>query len=452
MLKQYPTANNGDLRTSAVSLVPPAVIARSGQDVVACYAALQSGVFQPARNDQFAVGCADFLDWLEDHAGLLTLEDIVEDNVAAHLDALSKVGCTERELLARLCAIDLLLSECAEHLPRLKLLARKHYGRPCPPRLLVESSNETADVLAVFADFLIQHTNPRTREAYANGLQRFFDWVGSDAKGARLQDIRDLRGSHVAAFIASVQEVDPETGQVDDKPRTVGTILSAVRTFLDACIAHGLLEKNVARAVRLPKVPSGRGATPIVENALVARMIDMIPMETEADYRDRAMIAMMAYSLFRISAVCRMRVRDYQMRGNIRYLTTVEKRTKVHEMPVHEVLAHYIDDYLTFTGLIDQPDAPLFQGGTPHKGTLTGHAYSRVASWKMIQRRAKAAGYHGEIGNHSLRATGITNYLAHGGELEEARKMAGHKSAETTRLYDRNLEAVNPDEVLKIQY
>jgi len=90
----------------------------------------------------------------------------------------------------------------------------------------------------------------------------------------------------------------------------------------------------------------------------------MIPMETEADYRDRAMIAMMAYSLFRISAVCRLRVRDYQMRGNLRYIVTVEKRSKVHEMPVHETLAHYIDDYLTTTGLVDQPDAPLFQGTT----------------------------------------------------------------------------------------
>jgi len=73
------------------------------------------------------------------------------------------------------------------------------------------------------------------------------------------------------------------------------------------------------------------------------------------------MIAMMAYSLFRISAVCRLRVRDYQMRENLRYTVTVEKRLRVHEMPVHEILMHYIDDYLTRMGLINQPDAPLFK-------------------------------------------------------------------------------------------
>lgn len=70
----------------------------------------------------------------------------------------------------------------------------------------------------------------------------------------------------------------------------------------------------------------------------------------------------------------------------------------------------------------------------------------------MVQRRAKTAGHFGEIGNHSLRATGITTYLANGGMLEEARKMAGHESAETTRLYDRNTYAVDPDEVGRICY
>ena len=265
----------------------------------------------------------------------------------------------------------------------------------------------------------------------------------------------------MSAFIASVAEIDERSGVVDPKPRTVGTIMSAVRTYLDACIAAGLLTTNVARAVRLPKVPSGRGATPVVAPSFVGRMLDMIPSGSEArpaDLRDRALIATMAYSLFRVSGAVRIRVGDYVMRGNLRYLVTLEKGSKTHEMPVHEVLAHYIDDYLTRAGLLDargepvDPDAPLFQGSVPHTGVLTGRVYSRNASWKMIQRRAKAAGHFEKIGNHSLRATGITTYLENGGLLEEARKMANHASAETTRLYDRTTHAVDPDEVDKIRY
>jgi len=440
---------SGSNKTS--SLAPPDIVVRAGQDAVLAYAKLHV-IYANEQNAQFAVGVSDFLDWLEDLAPSMSLEYIVEDNITTHLASLSEAGCSESELSSRLCAIDLFLISMSVEVPELARIPRSGYGRPCPPLLLVENSSEKADFVRVYIDFLMSHTNRKTREVYAQGLRKFCDWVGSHSKSTEVPRISKLTGSQMAAFIASISESDEETGLTDDKARTVSTIFSAVRTYLDACIAAGLLKTNVARAVRLPRVPTGKGATPVLDNAMVARMIEMIPMETDADYRDRAMIAMMAYSLFRISAVCRLRVRDYQMRGNLRYIVTVEKRSKVHEMPVHETLAHYIDDYLTTTGLVDQPDAPLFQGTTPHKGILTGHAYSRNASWKMIQRRAKAAGHYSEIGNHSLRATGITNYLAHGGQLEEARKMAGHKSAETTRLYDRNIDAVDPDEVGRIKY
>ncbi len=433
------------------TLAPPDIIIRGGQDVVATYAKLHT-IFANAQNDQFAVGVSDFLEWLEDLAPGMSLEHIVEDNISSHLSNLASVGCSDAEQASRLCAIDLFLTGMEESVPQLGRIPRSSYGGLCPPLLIVENSSENADYVNVYIDFLMSHTNRKTREVYAQGLRRFCDWIVDHKTSSRLPVLSDLTGSQMAAFINSISETDEETGLTDDKARTVSTVFSAVRTYLDACIAAGLLKTNVARAVRLPRVPSGKGATPVLDNALVARMIDMIPMETEADYRDRAMIAMMAYSLFRISAVCRLQVRDYQMRGNLRYIVTVEKRSKVHEMPVHEILAHYIDDYLRTTGLIDRPDAPLFQGSTPRGGSLTSHAYSRNASWKMIQRRAKAAGYFGEVGNHSLRATGITNYLAHGGQLEEARKMAGHKSAETTRLYDRNIDAVDPEEVSKIRY
>ena len=47
----------------------------------------------------------------------------------------------------------------------------------------------------------------------------------------------------------------------------------------------------------------------------------------------------------------------------------------------------------------------------------------------MIRRRVRAAGILTKIGNHSFRATGITEYLRNGGKLEVAQQMANHKSA-----------------------
>lgn len=68
----------------------------------------------------------------------------------------------------------------------------------------------------------------------------------------------------------------------------------------------------------------------------------------------------------------------------------------------------------------------------------------------MIKRRAKAAGITQEIGNHSFRGTGITNYLENGGDLREAQRMAGHSNAKTTGLYDRRDQKITRGEVERI--
>jgi integrase len=41
-------------------------------------------------------------------------------------------------------------------------------------------------------------------------------------------------------------------------------------------------------------------------------------------------------------------------------------------------------------------------------------------AYRMIQRRAKAAGIEKRIGNHTFRATGITAYLKNNGKLDGA--------------------------------
>ena len=72
-------------------------------------------------------------------------------------------------------------------------------------------------------------------------------------------------------------------------------------------------------------------------------------------------------------------------------------------------------------------------------------------AWRMIRRRAAAAGIEAPIGNHSFRATGITAYLANGGALEHAQAMAAHESPRTTKLYDRTKERLTQDEVERIR-
>ena len=81
---------------------------------------------------------------------------------------------------------------------------------------------------------------------------------------------------------------------------------------------------------------------------------------------------------------------------------------------------------------------------------LSAEPMSQPDAYRMIVRRARAAGIWTRIGNHSFRATGITEYLKNGGKLEIAQTMAAHESARTTGLYDRRDDLVSLDEVERI--
>ncbi len=75
---------------------------------------------------------------------------------------------------------------------------------------------------------------------------------------------------------------------------------------------------------------------------------------------------------------------------------------------------------------------------------------TQANAYRMIARRARAAGIATRIGDHSFRATGITEYLKNGDTLEIAQQMANHESARTTVLYDRRNDQVSLDEVERI--
>ena len=119
-----------------------------------------------------------------------------------------------------------------------------------------------------------------------------------------------------------------------------------------------------------------------------------------------------------------------------------------HVMAVRLVIERR--DNADSAGIADDPDAPLFQTAVGKTGKLTGKPLWQQDAYRMIQRRAKAAGIKTRIGNHTSRATGITAYLNNSGTLETAQHIANHESPRTTKLYDRWQDEISLDEVERI--
>ena len=51
---------------------------------------------------------------------------------------------------------------------------------------------------------------------------------------------------------------------------------------------------------------------------------------------------------------------------------------------------------------------------------------------------------------HFFRAIGITDYLERGGDINIAKRMAGHSNVKTTELYDRRGDEVSFSEIERV--
>ena len=144
-----------------------------------------------------------------------------------------------------------------------------------------------------------------------------------------------------------------------------------------------------------------------------------------------------------------MRVEDVYVQVRRTWVRLHEKGGKQHEMPCHHNLEAWLHAYIEGAQLTDGKGY-LFRSAAGRTGHLSMRPMAQADVFRMVGRRADAAGIRTHIGCHRFRATGITEYLRNGGKLEIAQQMANHESARTTGLYDRRTDQVKLDEVERI--
>ena len=157
---------------------------------------------------------------------------------------------------------------------------------------------------------------------------------------------------------------------------------------------------------------------------------------------------MMIYTFTRIGAVLQMNVGDYFTQERRGWVRVHEKGGKEHETPCHHKLEAFLDEYIVAAGVADDKDESLFRS----TGQRTGGADRMTQARCLPYDRAAGAGGRDKtkIGNHSLRATGITDYLKSGGTLGNAQAMANYSSPRTTKLYDRRNDETSLDEYERV--
>jgi len=305
---------------------------------------------------------------------------------------------------------------------------------------------DTPTARRVIEFFTVNINNPHTRKAYARAAAEFAAWC--DRHG--IEHLSAVQPIHIAAHIQELQRRIAIP--------SVKVQLAGIRMLFDWLVLGQIVPVNPASVVRGPKLVVRKGRTPVLTADETRALLDSIDTATVIGLRDRALIALMTYTFARVGAAAgKMRLEDVYIQGRRTWVRLHEKGGKRHEMPCHHKLESYLHDYVevrrtareTALAAFDTK-AWLFPTVGSRKGVLTERPMSQADVYRMVRRRALAAGIKTQIGCHTFRATGITEYLRNGGKLEIAQQMANHESARTTGLYDRRNDQVSLDEVERI--
>ena len=302
--------------------------------------------------------------------------------------------------------------------------------------------NEGENAMLKFVDFFIAEIrNPHTRNAYFRASEYFLNWCYKK----QINSIHDIKPFMVGAYTEEFSENNPAS--------TVKLHLSGIRRLFNFLVINQIIENNPTQSVKAPQLIRRKGTTPVLSNEEMTRLFASFDTSKLVDLRDRAIIAIMAYSFTRVGAVAKMKVKDYYIQGNNQSLILVEKGTVETTKIAHHKIVEYLDEYIAHAGIANERDTPLFRTLYSKAGdVLTLNQLKPQNIWDMIKKRAKLIGLPSEITCHSFRGTGITNYLSNGGDIEVCAEMANHASIRTTQFYDHRGDLVDKSEVEKVRF
>jgi integrase/recombinase XerD len=267
-----------------------------------------------------------------------------------------------------------------------------------------------------------------TKRDYAAEVRLFAGWIQKPAHAVMLGDLLSYREHLEARGL---------------KPATVVKKLTVLRRLFAFCHDQGLLPRNPAAGLVLPKVndESGRDIFTLDE---CRKLLDAIDPITLRGKRDKAILALLLINGLRTCEIVRANIGDLRREEDYWVLRVRGKGGREADTRIRDDVHTAIAAYASLRGDL-MPEAPLFTG-TNHraKGRLTTRTVQH-----MVKGHMQRAGIERpNLCVHSLRHTAVTLVILSGASILKAQEFARHSDPKTTTRYFHNLERMKDHAVL----
>ncbi len=204
-------------------------------------------------------------------------------------------------------------------------------------------------------------------------------------------------------------------------PVSISRKLAAVRSCGRFLVRRGVLERNPAREVRGPRLPSKLVSFLPIDEA--TELVEGRGLGGATRARDRAILELLYASGLRVSELSGLEMEALDRTE--RTVRVLGKGRKERIVPYGGQAARALEAWLAGRG--ERP-GPLF---TSARGRRLGVR----ALHTVVRRAARAAGIVRRVSPHTLRHTFATHLLDRGADLRMIQELLGHSRLSTTQRY-----------------
>lgn len=252
--------------------------------------------------------------------------------------------------------------------------------------------------------FISQYSSRATQKSYYRIVSQMLETIGKPVDTIQKIDITRYR---------------QQWEHLSDNTQALN--VSALKSYFQFLKDNDIIETDFSSVLQRPKKIEMK-----IKDALSkGDALKMIQMTDNT--RNKAIIGMYLSTGIRVQELINLKYEDYILNPNEMFILT--KGDKYRRIILNNDVQELINDYLKErkTGIDN-----LFVNNQ-------GHPMRAQDISNMLKRLAKKIGFEGDISNHTLRSTFITDLTMRYG-IYVAQQIVGHSNVETTKRYVRGME------------
>lgn len=258
--------------------------------------------------------------------------------------------------------------------------------------------------------------------AYRRDLERYGAFLCQRGR----VDIAEVTESDVEDFLSFLRTPSPEAAAL--AVTSVARVLSAVRSLHRFLCDDDLVDEDVARAVRPPKLPARLPKALSIDQ--MTALLEAAAGDDVLALRDRALLETLYATGARVSEVVSLDVDDIDSESDM--VRVMGKGSKQRLVPLggyaRDAIAAYLVRARPVLSARGKATPALFLGAR-------GGRLSRQGAWLIIQGTAERAGLAASVSPHTFRHSFATHLISGGADVRVVQDLLGHASVTTTQVY-----------------